>query len=105
MHKHPYKLCMVLLLYAIIPCLAAYNYTDLVSLIFGTAIPTSFNILMKCFTIHLLIIIVACHHPCFCQNSAPCFYNLCVATYALCRILPPSLQRVYQICTYMLVHL
>ena len=35
---------MVLLWYAIIPCLAAY--TVLVSLIFAPAIPTSFNILI-----------------------------------------------------------
>ena len=42
---------MVLLLYAIILCLAAY--TVLVSLIFGTAIPTSFNVLMKCFLLNL----------------------------------------------------
>ena len=39
---------MVLLLYAIISCLAAY-YIVLVSLIFGTAIPISVNILMKYF--------------------------------------------------------
>ena len=46
---------MVLLLYAIIPCLAAY--TVLVSLIFGTTIPTSFNILMKCFYFTCILVI------------------------------------------------
>ena len=37
---------MVVLLYVIVPCLAAYMYiqiTGLVSLIFGTSIPTSLN--------------------------------------------------------------
>ena len=60
-------LCMLLLLHALIPCLAAYIlpsssvllhisttlipciYTALVSLLFGTVIPTSFNILMEMF--------------------------------------------------------
>ena len=41
------ELRMVLLMYAIIPCLA------LVCLIFGTAIPTSFIVLMKKFLLHL----------------------------------------------------
>ena len=73
---------MLLLLHALIPCLGAYNilpsssvllhinivpsfpvllhiYTTLVSLLFGTVIPTSFNILMEmlllpCFTVFLL---------------------------------------------------
>ena len=72
---------MLLLLHALIPCLGAYNilpssslllhinivpvlphiiiYTALVSLLFGTVIPTSFNILMEmfllpCFTVILL---------------------------------------------------
>ena len=75
---------MLLLLHALIPCLGAYNilplssvllhikyslsfpvllhiyiYTTLVSLLFGTIIPTSFNILMEmfllpCFTVFLL---------------------------------------------------
>ena len=43
---------MVLLLYAIILCLAAYIYIYIYSLCFsdfGTSIPTSFNILMICF--------------------------------------------------------
>ena len=52
---------MLLLLHAPIPCLAAYIlpsspvllhidlYTALVSLLFGTVIPTSFNILVKMF--------------------------------------------------------
>ena len=35
---------MLVLLHALIPCLAAY--IALVSLLFGTVIPTSFNILM-----------------------------------------------------------
>ena len=39
---------MLLLLYAIIHCLAA-NVLHLVCMIFGTAIPTLFNILMKMF--------------------------------------------------------
>ena len=39
---------MLLLLYAIIHCLAAY-VLHLVCMIFGTAIPTLFNILMKMF--------------------------------------------------------
>ena len=39
---------MSLLLYAIIHCLAAY-VLNLVCVIFGTAIPTLFNILMKMF--------------------------------------------------------
>ena len=43
---------MLLLLHALIPCVAAYNYTALVSLLFGTVIPTSFNILMEMF-LHL----------------------------------------------------
>ena len=47
------ELGMVLLLYAIIPCLAAYMYIQsLVSLSFGTTIPTSFNVLIKMF-LHL----------------------------------------------------
>ena len=41
-------LCMLLLLYAIIHCLAVY-VLHLVCMIFGTAIPTLFNILMKIF--------------------------------------------------------
>ena len=50
---------MLLLLHALIPCLGAYIYcphslscciyTALVSLLFGTVIPTSFNILMEMF--------------------------------------------------------
>ena len=49
---------MLLLLHALIPCLAAYMlphplsgciHTALVSLLFGTVIPTSFNILMEMF--------------------------------------------------------
>ena len=67
---------MLLLLHALIPCLGAYNilpvssvllhtnivpsfpvllhiYTALVSLLFGTVIPTSFNILMEMFLLSL----------------------------------------------------
>ena len=67
---------MLLLLHALIPCLGAYNilpsssvllhinivshslccsiyiYTTLVSLLFGTVIPTSFNILIEMFLLH-----------------------------------------------------
>ena len=70
---------MLLLLHALIPCLGAYNilpsssvllhinivshslccciyiYTTLVSLLFGTVIPTSFNILMEMFLLPLYI--------------------------------------------------
>ena len=43
-------LCMLLLLYALIPCLAAYILPSaLVSLLFSTVIPTSFNILVEMF--------------------------------------------------------
>ena len=37
----------------LIPCIAAYIYTTLVSLLFGTVIPTSFNILMEMFLLPL----------------------------------------------------
>ena len=43
---HPLSCCIYI---ALIPCLAAYSYTALVSLLFGTVIPTSFNILMEMF--------------------------------------------------------
>ena len=49
---------MLLLLDALIPCIAAYNYTALVSLIFGTVIPTSFNILREMFLHFIYIYIV-----------------------------------------------
>ena len=40
---------MLLLLHALIPCFAAYIRTALVSLLFSTVIPTSFNTLMEMF--------------------------------------------------------
>ena len=85
---------MLLLLHALIPCLGAYNIlpsssvllhinivpsfpvllhidTTLVSLLFGTVIPTytSFNILMEmfllpCFTLFCCIETVVCHIMC-----------------------------------------
>ena len=59
---------MLLLLHALIPCLGAYNivpsfpvllhiYTTLVSLLFGTVIPTSFNILMEMFLLPCIVYI------------------------------------------------
>ena len=40
---------------ALIPCLAAYILHALVSLLFGTVIPTSFNILMEMFLLPFVI--------------------------------------------------
>ena len=73
---------MLLLLHALIPCLAAYTYTALVSLHFGTVIPTSFNILMEmlsytCFTdislytcLQIQCSLHVCEpHPFFCSWS------------------------------------
>ena len=48
---------MLLLLRALIPCVAAYILPYIVSLIFGTVIPTSFNILMEMF-LHLYTIVL-----------------------------------------------
>ena len=74
---------MLLLLHALIPCLAAYIlpsspvlYTALVSLLFGTVIPTSFNILMEMFYSLLSLVfhcILACKYNalCVCVNPTP----------------------------------
>ena len=46
---------MLLLLHPLISCLVVYTLAVLVSLIFGTVIPTSYNILMNVFTlVHVL---------------------------------------------------
>ena len=47
------ELCMVLLLYAILPCLAAYNNTALVSQIFGTGHSYIFQHSNEIFLLHL----------------------------------------------------
>ena len=62
---------MLVLLHALIPCLAAlpsspvllqYVYTALVSLLFGTIIPTSFNFLMEMFysLVSLFFLLYSC---------------------------------------------
>ena len=74
---------MLLLLHALIPCLAAYIlpsspvlciYTALVSLLFGTLIPTSFNILMKMFLLPCFTgfcCILACKYNALCVYASP----------------------------------
>ena len=78
---------MLLLLHALIPCLGAYNilpsssvllhinivsvaayiYTTLVSLLFGTIIPTSFNILMEMFFYSLVSLFFGCIETVVCH--------------------------------------
>ena len=58
-------------MHALIPCVAAYN-TALVSLIFGTVMPTSFNILMEMFLtflFHFTSSLVCEPHPFCCSWS------------------------------------
>ena len=97
---------MLLLLHALIPCLAAYilpsspvllhiycphplsccTYTALVSLLFGTVIPTSFNILMEMFLL-----------PCFTGFSlhTACKYNALASV----RAPPHFAARGHVVCT------
>ena len=76
--NYPLPAYMLLLLHALIPCVAAY-YTALVSLLFGTVIPTSFNILNEMF-LHLFK--YAFHYiSCFMihQNSCALYpVNYCI---------------------------